>query len=344
MDNQKPIRVAMLSTIAWRTPPKQYGPWEKIVSSITEGLVARGVDVTLFATQDAITKAKLEAVIPRGYREDSTMNEKVADILHITNLFEQAENFDIIHNNFDFPPLAYSRLVKTPVITTIHGFSSESIVPIYEKYNTNSHYVSISNANRHPKLKYAATVYHGIDISPYTFQPADDGYLLFFGRIHPDKGTKEAIEVAQKTGRKLIIAGLVHDQKYFDYEVKPHIDNQQISYVGNVDIEKGNILLGGASALLHLINFDEPFGLSVVEAMACGTPVIANNRGSMPELIVNNATGFLVNSIDEAISAVQKLPNLDRLHCRSHVEQHFTVDQMVDNYLKVYQQIVHQRQ
>lgn len=342
MTTSKPIKVAMLSTIAWRTPPVHYGPWEKIVSSITEGLVKRGVDVTLFATKDAITKAKLEAVAPHGYREDPTMVERVWDPLHISNVFEQADKFDIIHNNFDFPPLTYSRLVKTPMVTTIHGFSSPAIIPVYEKYNGTTHYVSISNANRYPTLNYAATVYHGIDISPYTFRDTDDGYLLFFGRIHNDKGAKEAIQVAQKTGKKLLMAGLIADDEYFNTEIKPHIDGEQIQYVGNVDLAEGNKLLGGASALLHLINFDEPFGLSVVESMACGTPVIAINRGSMSELIIDKKTGFLVHSIDEAITAVGRLSEIHRKDCRTHVEERFTIDQMVEGYLAVYRQILGQ--
>jgi glycosyltransferase involved in cell wall biosynthesis len=343
MNNSKPLRVAMLSTIAWRTPPLQYGPWEKIVSSITEGLVARGIDVTLFATQDAITKAKLEAVAPHGYREDPTMVERVWDLLHISHLFEQAEQFDIIHNNFDFPPLAFSQLVQTPMVTTIHGFSSPAIIPVYEKYNKKTHYVSISNANRHSTLDYAATVYHGIDIAPYTFRADDEGYLLFFGRIHNDKGVKEAIQVAQETGRKLIIAGLIADDEYFKKEIQPHIDDNQIRYVGNVNLEEGNKLLGGASALMHLINFDEPFGLSVVEAMACGTPVIAISRGSLPELLVDGKTGFLVHSVEEAVAAVGRLSEIVRQDCRTHVEQHFTIDQMVEGYLAVYQQILGQK-
>lgn len=340
MNSKKPLRVAMLSTIAWPTPPREYGPWEKIASSITEGLVERGVDVTLFATQNSVTKGKLEAVAPHGCREDATMVDRVWDLLHISNLFEQADKFDIIHNNFDFPPLAYSRLVKTPVVTTIHGFSSPAIIPVYEKYNANTHYVSISNANRHHTLDYAATVYHGIDITPYPFQENDEGYLLFFGRIHPDKGAKEAIEVSKITGKKLIIAGLIHDQEYFDREVLPHVDGNNITYLGNVDVKTGGKLLGGASALLHLINFDEPFGLSVVEAMACGTPVIAISRGSMPELILDKKTGFLVHSVTEAVTAVQNLSSITRKDCRTHVEQHFTIDQMVDGYLAVYEKIL----
>lgn len=342
MNTRRPLRIAMLSTIAWRTPPREYGPWEKIISSITEGLVARGVDVTLFATQDAVTKAKLESVVPHGYREDPSMNERVWDLLHISNLFEQAEKFDIIHSHFDYHPLPYSRMVQTPIVTTIHGFSSPAIIPIYEKYTKDTHYVSISNANRHPTLQYAATVYHGIDITPYTFRPVSDDYLLFFGRIHNDKGTKEAIEVAKNTGKKLIIAGIIADQEYFNRDVKPHIDNTTVSYFGNVDVVEGNKLLGGASALLHMINFDEPFGLSVVEAMACGTPVIAINRGSMAELIIDEKTGFLVYSIEEAISAVHLLSHIDRRACRTHIEKNFTIDQMVEGYLAVYEKILKQ--
>lgn len=337
------LRIAMLSTIAWRTPPVKYGPWEKIVSLITEGLVARGCDVTLFATADSKTAAKLEAVAPHGYREDPAMIERVWDGLHISHLFEQAHRFDLIHNHFDFPPLTYSRLVTTPVVTTIHGFSSPAIVPVYKKYDQHTDYISISNANRHPDLHYAATVYHGIDISPYHLQTNPDTYLLFFGRIHPDKGAKEAIAVARQTGRKLLIAGLIADQEYFDKEVKPHLDNDRITYLGNLELAAGSKLLADAAALLHMINFNEPFGLSVVEAGACGTPVIAINRGSMPELVIDGKTGFLVTSVAEAVAAVKELGSLSRRDCRKHVERDFTADVMVEGYLAAYQQILERR-
>jgi glycosyltransferase involved in cell wall biosynthesis len=234
-------------------------------------------------------------------------------------------------------------MVKTPVVTTIHGFSSPAIIPVYEKYNKHTHYVSISDANRWPTLDYAATVYHGIDISQYTFRETPEDYLLFFGRIHPDKGTKEAIEAAQQAGKKLIIAGLIADQKYFDEQVQPHIDNDRVQYVGNVDIQEGNRLLGGAIALLHLIHFDEPFGLAVIEAMACGTPVIAISRGSLPELVSDGKTGFLITSAADAPAAITRLSAISRKACRQEVEQRFTVDRMVDGYVRVYEQILERR-
>lgn len=337
---QKKLRIGMLSTIAWRTPPRKYGPWEQVASLITEGLVKRGLDVTLFATKDSFTSAKLHAVCPRGYHEDTEINPDVWGRLHVSEIFEHADEFDIIHNQFDYPPLSYSRLVKTPVVTTIHGFSSPKIVPVYEKYDANTYYVSISNANRLPSLHYIATVHHGLDISQFAYSPQSEGYLLFFGRVDQEKGAREAIMVAQKTGKKLIMAGLISNPEYFKREVEPHINNTTITYIGNVGPEERSKVLGGADALLHLINFDEPFGLSPVEAMACGTPVIAMNRGSMPEIIADNKTGFLVTSVDEAITAVQRLATLNRADCRQWIEDHFHVDVMVDNYIKVYEAIL----
>jgi len=253
---------------------------------ITEGLVRAGLDVTLFATEDSITRGHLHAVAPKGYEEDAEILPKVWECLHISEVFEQAHRFDLIHNHFDFLPLTYSRLVSTPMVTTIHGFSSTKILPVYSKYDSSSYYVSISNADRAPDLNYAATVYHGIDIDSFSFREHLKGdYLLFFGRIHPDKGTKEAIEIAKEAGRRLIIAGIVQDQDYFDCCVKPCLNEPGVEFIGSVGPDRRDEVLGNALALLHPIHFAEPFGLSVVESMACGTPVIAFNKGSMPELI-----------------------------------------------------------
>lgn len=337
------IRIAMLSPIAWSTPPKKYGPWESIVSLLTEGLVKRGIDVTLFATADSHTKAKLHAVAPRPYEEDKDMLVKVYECLHISEVFERAKEFDIIHNHFDYLPLTYSALVDTPVVTTIHGISSRKILPVYKKYNNSTFYVSISDAYRCRDLDYIATVRHGIDIESFHFNEKPQDYLLFLSRLHRDKGVREAIEVAKKTGRKLKIAGFIADQAYFEKEVKPYIDNEQIIFEGHVDPEYKKELLSNAYALLHMINYDEAFGIGVVEAMASGTPVIAMNRGSMPELIRNGETGFLVNSIDEAAEAVQNLDSISRKACREHVEKHFSVDRMVDGYIKVYETILEKR-
>lgn len=334
------LRVAMLAPISWRVPPRHYGPWEHFVSLLTEGLVRRGVDVTLFATAESLTSATLVGTAPTGYSEDPSMDAKVWESLHISALFERAEEFDVIHNSFDFLPLTYSALVDTPVVTTIHGFSSDRIVPVYEKYNANSYYVAISDANRHPALDYVATIHHGIDMREFTVHPDPGDYVLFFGRIHPDKGTVEAIDAAEGAGMPLIVAGIIQDHDYFERLVKPRIDGDKVTYVGAVGPEERSDLLGGARALLHLINFDEPFGFSVVEAMATGTPVVAHRRGSMPELITEGENGFLVDSLEEAIAAVHASAGMDRRAVRDSVERCFDVDRMVGEYIAVYHHVV----
>lgn len=330
------MHIAMLAPIAWRTPPRHYGPWESVASLLTEGLVARGHDVTLYATADSRTGGKLHAVCPRGYEEDRSLLPKVWECLHISELFEHADAYDIIHNHFDFLPLTYSGLTTTPVVTTIHGFSSPGILPVYRKYNAKTYYVAISDADRAQELDYIKTVYHGIDLAQFDFQPDPDDYLLFFGRMHPDKGAREALEIAKAGGKKLILAGIIQDQDYFDQYVAPHLKNGQATYIGSVGPVERNRLLGKARALLHPIAFDEPFGLSVVESMACGTPVIAFDRGSMPELIDDGKNGFLVHTVHAAVEAVAQIQTIDRAACRRHVERHFTARRMVDDYLNVY--------
>jgi glycosyltransferase involved in cell wall biosynthesis len=333
------MRVAILAPVAWRTPPRHYGPWEQVASNIAEGLIRSGVDVTLFATGDSITAGKLCAVCDTGYEEDRSQDAKVLECLHISNLMERASGFDIIHNNFDFLPLTYSGLIKTPVITTIHGFSSPKIIPVYKKYNSTGHYISISNADRSPDLDYLATVYNGLNTKDFEFNDKPGDYLLYFGRIHPDKGTVEAIEIAQKSKRRLVIAGIIQDENYFNEKIKPQL-NQQIEYIGPAGPERRNALLGKASALLHPINFNEPFGMSVAEAMLCGTPVIAFNKGAMPELIKHEQTGFLVDDVDEAAEAVDLLKNIKRLDCYNWAVSKFSSDKMVSDYLKLYKVIL----
>ena len=334
------MNIAMLAPIAWRTPPRHYGPWENVTALITEGLVACGHDVTLFATADSQTSAKLHAVCPQGYEERRSLIPKVWECLHISELFERADAYDIIHNHFDYLPLTYSSLTATPVVTTIHGFSSPGILPVYKKYNGKTFYVAISDADRAPELDYIKTVHHGIDLAQFDFQPNPDDYLLFFGRMHPDKGVREAVEIARACGKKLILAGIVQDQEYFDHHVAPHLNNDKVTYIGSVGPVERSRLLGRASALLHPIAFDEPFGLSVVEAMACGTPVIAFDRGSMPELIQSGESGFLVNTVTEAVEAVARIDTIDRADCRRHVEKHFTVERMIREYTHVYEAIL----
>ncbi len=294
------MHIGMISPIAWRTPPRHYGPWELIVSLLTEELCKAGVDVSLFATADSITNAKLHSVCSTGYEEDQNIIPKVVECLHISEVFESADQFDLIHNHFDFLPLSYSKLVETPLVSTIHGFSSPNILPVYKKYNKSSYYISISEADRDPSLDYYATIHHGIDLDSFTFNPSPEDYLLFFGRIHPDKGAFEAIQIAKKCKKKLIMAGIIQDKSYYEEKVKPYINDDDICFMGSADPVKRDRLLGNASALLHPINFDEPFGLSVVESFACGTPVIAFNKGSMSEIILHAKNGFLVSSLNEA--------------------------------------------
>ena len=333
------MKIAMLAPISWRTPPRHYGPWELVTSLLTEALVRRGVDVTLFATQDSQTAGTLAGVVPAPYSEDPSIDAKVWEFRHLAHLFERAGEFDLIHNQADFPAHAFAHLVDTPMVTTIHGFSSDRILPMYQPYQDRVHYVAISDADRSPKLNYAATIHHGIVLDDFPFDATGSDDLLFFGRMHPDKGAAEAIAVANATNRKLAMYGIVQDQGYYERSVVPAL-NDRITHPGAVGGDDRTRALGSAAALLHLINFDEPFGLSVIEAMACGTPVIAIDRGSMPELIDHGVTGFLVNSVDEAIAAVSRLPEIDRAACRAAVAERFSVERMADRYIALYETII----
>ncbi|HEX9425993.1 MAG TPA: glycosyltransferase family 4 protein [Pyrinomonadaceae bacterium] len=334
------MRIAMLAPISWRVPPRHYGPWERVVALLTEGLVARGVDVTLFATADSETKARLVSVCARPYSEDPSIDPKVWECLHISAVFERANEFDLIHSQFDFLPLTYSGLVDTPVLTTIHGFSSARILPVFQKYNKRAYYVAISSADRDPSLNYAATIHHGIPLEEFTRPKERGDYLLFFGRIHHEKGVAEAIEVARRANRPLVIAGIIQDQNYFNREVMPHIDDDRVRYIGSVGPESRNGVLSGAFALLHIINFAEPFGLSMIEAMACGVPVIARGYGSVPEVVRHGETGFIVNTVDEAVGALAQVETLDREVIRQYVAQNFSRQRMVEDYIRVYQEVL----
>ena len=337
------MKIAMLSPIAWRTPPRHYGPWESVVSLVTEGLVRRGIDVTLFATADSETSARLHAICPRGYEEDRSIDPKVFECLHISECFERGDQFDLIHNNFDFLPLTYMHMTSAPVLTTIHGFSSPEIMPVFRKYNGLAYYVAISSADRHPDLDYIATIHHGIELAQFTFRPEPGEYLLFFGRMHPDKGAKEAIEIARRSGLRLVMAGIVQDRDYFEREVAPNLDGERVTFLGSVGPADRDALRGGALALLHPIQFDEPFGLSVIEANACGTPVVAYRRGSMDEVVAHGRTGFLVADASEAAAALGRVRDLDRSECRDWVEERFSAERMVDDYIRVYEMVLEDR-
>ena len=330
-------RVAVLSPVAWRTPPRQYGAWETVAGNIAEGLVRRGWDVTLFATGDSVTRARLHAVVDRGYEEDRAIDPKVAEYLHISEAFEHAAEFDLIHSHYDFMALAYTRLVKTPVLTTIHGFSSPRIMPVYEKYR-DGYFVSVSNSDRAPGLNYLATVYNGIDLSLYPLQELGGDHLVFLGRIHPDKGVHLAIEVARLSGLPLLIAGIIQDRTYFREQVEPHL-GEAIRYLGPVDVPGKNALFAEARALLHLNTIPERFGLVLAEANAAGVPVIAMDLGSCREVIEHGQTGFLVGNVHQAVEALDRLGEIDRRACRQRVEKCFSIETMVEAYERVYQTI-----
>jgi glycosyltransferase involved in cell wall biosynthesis len=330
-------RIAVLSPVAWRTPPRQYGAWETVAGNIAEGLVSRGWDVTLFATADSLTRAHLHAVVERGYEEDPTIDPKVAEYLHISEVFEHADEFDLIHSHYDFMPLSYSCLVTTPVLTTIHGFSSPKIMPVYEKYS-NGYFVSISDSDRAPGLNYLATVYNGIDLSLYPLRERGGDDLIFLGRIHPDKGVHLAIEVARLSGLPLRIAGIVQDRQYFREHVEPYLD-RKIRYIGPVDVAGKNELFASARALLHLNTIPERFGLVLAEANAAGVPVIASDLGSCREVIADGKTGFLVKNVQEAVQALGRIGEIESSACRRRVQRRFSIETMVEAYERVYQTI-----
>lgn len=338
------MRIGILAPIAWRVPPRHYGGWELVAGNLTEGLVRKGHQVTLFATADSITAARLQSVCPRPLAEDSSQPSRVYEALHIASAFEHAHEFDIIHNHAGCFALCYGRITTTPLVTTLHGSGAERDSRLIYERHRDSHYVSISDKERElaPSLNYVATVYNGIDVSRFAHTTDPGEYLLFLGRLSPDKGVEHALHVAQRTGRRLLLAGVVapEDRDYYRFQVEPHLDGQRIRYVGPVDHDAKSLLLREAYAFLHLVNYEEAFGLTMVEAMSCGTPVIATRRGSVPEVVAHGKTGFVVNDVDEACRAVADVPTISRKTCRHYAESTFSADRMVEGYLRVYEQIL----
>ena len=332
------MKIAILSSVAWRTPPLDYGPWERVASLLTEGLIARGEDVTLFATADSVTAGALKSVLPHGYASDPSMDGRVWEAMHIGHALERSGDFDIVHNHLDWLPLAFAGSWEAPLVTTIHGFSGPDILPAYARAASN--YVSISDSDRSAELDYLATVHHGIELSEFeaTTEAGDD--LVVLGRIHPDKGTADAIEIARLAGRRLIICGPVVDSRYFAEQVEPFLDDERVVHLGSIGPAERSRVLGASAVLLHPIHFAEPFGLAVVEAMACGTPVVAYRRGAMPELIDEGVTGFTVMDADSAVDAVGRAAALDRAAVRAVAERRFSVERMTDEYLAIYRRLL----
>ena len=337
MTDLRGLRLGVLAPITWPAPPSGYGPWEQIAFNIADGMRQRGLDVTLFATRNSQFAGKLKSVVPVGLAEDPALNGEVFSALHIAKFFEAASDFDLLHNNFDWKPLTYAlSSTAPPLLTTIHGFSTPQILAAYYAAAERSFYCSISNADRDPGLNYLATTYNGINANEFTFRESAGDYLLFLGRFHVEKGPHLAIEIAKRSGARLKIAAIHQDEEYFKTQIEPHNDGDRVQFLGPVHGKARDDLLGGALALVAMTTRPERFGLTIVEAMACGTPVLGADMGSIPEIIVDGITGFLCKSVEEAVARVPELRHLDRRACRRRVEEQFTVEHMVDRYADAY--------
>lgn len=347
------MRIGILAPIAWRTPPKHYGGWELVASNLTEGLVKQGHEVTLFATGDSQTAARLEAVCSTPLNHNSHLDARVYETLHTAHAFEmaQAGNFDLLHNNTGCFPLCFSRLVNIPVLTTLHGSAAEeSSRLIYQTYREQP-YVSISYSEREnaPDLNYVANVYNGVDTASFDPVEKSGDYLLVLGRMSPDKGIHLAIQVAQRLGMRLVLAGIVppENQLYFEQQIKPFLAPGKVEFVGSADHALKNQLFGGAYAFLHLVTYREAFGLTIVEAMACGTPVVGVNLGSIPELVKPGLSGTVVpyladeDQLVESVSlAVQQAGTLERGPISCYAADNFGLNRMVQGYLNTYEEVI----
>lgn len=342
---KKKLKIAFLAPLFESVPPKTYGGTELIVYYLAEGLKERGHEVTVFASGDSKVSTKLVKMCPKALRTDPAVTNPQAYISLMMGKFFQkwANNFDIISNHVDFNALVFSQWTKKPLITTCHGVIIPERRIIYHYYNKNSYFISISKNQRNnaPNIHWIANIYHGIDLAHFKFNDKPMDYLLWFGRISPVKGTREAIEIAQKTGRRLIIAGKVDnvDILYFEKEVRPLIDGRQIQFVGEVNIKQKAEYLKNAYALVSPLNWQEPFGLIVPESLACGTPVLTTRRGSMPEIVEHKKTGFIARSAHDLVEYVDKIPEIDRAYCRKVVEERFDKERMIDEYEKVFLRI-----
>ena len=340
------MRIAQVAPLWERVPPPAYGGIELVVSLLTDELVRRGHEVTLFASGDSLSLATLESVHSRALRQDPTVKEySIYEMLQLSQVYDQAQDFDIIHSHMGCAALPYAKFVKTPTIHTLHGVFTSDNEKMYRR-SRQQPFVSISNAQREARLglNCVSTVYNGIDVDSYKFyaQPDEPPYLAFLGRLSPEKGPHLAIEIAKRTGWNLKMAGKIDivDRDFYEQQLAPHIDGEQIQYLGEANHVQKNTLMGGAVATLFPITWREPFGLVMVESMAAGTPVIGMRLGSAPEVIAHGKTGFLCDTVDECIAALARLPEIDRATCRQHVIDHFSVQKMTDGYEAAYLQIL----
>ena len=346
----KKLRIAQIAPLWFSIPPKKYGGIERIISFLTEELVRRGHKVTLFAAGNSKTKAKLVSLTKKGaISEGVSWHDYYFNLLNHSIAFERASQFDIIHCHWGIMGGFFQKFTKTPVLHTLHNIPSQ-IDPrwkVFKYYKDDLNLVFISKSERKNapiRFKHSWVVYNGIDTSKFKFNPKPKNHFIWIARVCPAKGIKEAIEIAKRAKVKLLLAGQIqpHHREYFEKEIKPEL-NSQIRYLGELSQEELSDFYGQAKGCLYPISWEEPFGLIMAESMACGTPVIAFNRGSVPEVIKDGKTGFIVKNIPEAIRAIKKIDQIDRRECRKWVEKNFTVEKMVDEYEKVYYEILKRR-
>lgn len=343
------MKIAQVAPLFESVPPKYYGGTERVVSYLTEELVRQGHEVTLFASGDSVTKAHLIAPCRRSLRLDKNCVDQLAHhILMLEIVFKQAYRFDIIHFHIDYLHFPLSRRHNVPHVTTLHGrLDIPDLVPLYREFGEMP-VVSISNSQREPLpwLNWQGTVYHGLPEDLYTFREEHGKYLAFLGRIAPEKRVDRAIEIAKRTGIPLKIAAKVDkvDKEYFETVVQPLLRDPLIEYLGEIGDGEKNEFLGNAYALLFPIDWPEPFGLVMIEAMACGTPVIAYRRGSVPEVLEEGVTGFIVQGLEDAVEAVYKVRDINRRRCREVFEERFSATRMTRDYLNIYKQLLEIKQ
>jgi glycosyltransferase involved in cell wall biosynthesis len=341
------MRIAQVAPLYESVPPRLYGGTERVVSWLTETLVSLGHEVTLFASGDSVTRAELVACSPKALRLDSACIDPIAHhILMLEKILSRAGDFDLIHFHVDYLHFPLSRRQQLPSVTTLHGrLDLPDLVPLFKEFS-DMPVISISDAQRKPLpwANWLGTVHHGLPPRSLTFNPVGGEYLAFLGRISPEKGIDRAIEIAVRLGMKLKVAAKIDraDQTYFERTIEPLFKHPLIEFVGEVGNGEKAEFLGNASALLFPINWPEPFGLVTIEALACGTPVIAYPFGSVPEIIIDGTCGFLVHNIDQAVDAVRRIDEIDRHDCRRHFERNFTDERMAWNYLDLYERVVGQ--
>ncbi len=339
------MRIAQVSPLIESVPPKRYGGTERIVSYLTEELVRLGHDVTLFASGDSVTNARLIAPCQRSLRKNEKCKDPVArEVLLVDHVLEHAGEFDVIHFHTGYLHFPVCRCLSVPHLTTLHGrLDLPDLVPVFDRFRDEP-LISISNAQRQPLAwaNWQTTIYHGLPTDLFSFRRSSDDYLAFLGRISPEKGADRAIEIAKRVGIPLKIAAKVDrvDRRYFKRVVEPLLNDSHVEWLGEISDQQKNDFLGNAYALLFPIDWPEPFGLVMIEAMACGTPVIAYDRGSVPEVMDVGVTGFIVRELDEAAEAVRRVRNLSRARCREVFDKRFTATRMANDYIHVYQRML----